>query len=161
MKVNTDSAICDSRGINHKEGGWPRDINPLEADQMARYRKKVEKDEAFGRSVIQLGQLAEHYIKQNNIFSIYEEYFTDAPNVTNPDRNPLRTLHYLKDPSRDPRPITGLSWSPDGGIRLAAAYSNPLWSNLFEEKENESYIWNMGIISSNLFPIFYWLNLSS
>lgn len=116
---------------------------------MARYRKKVEKDEAFGRCVIQLGQQMEHYIKQNNIFSIYEEYFADAPNVTNPDPNPLRTLHYLKDPSRNHRSITGLSWSPDGGIRLAAAYSNAFWSNLFEEKENESYIWNMGISITN------------
>ena len=142
--MNTESAVCESRGINHKEGGWPRDVNPLEADQMARYRKKVEKDETFGRSVNHLGQYMEHYIKQNNIFSIYEEYFTDAPNVANPDPNPLRTLHYVKDPSRHPRPITGLSWSPDGGLRLAVAYSNSFDKNLFQEKENESYIWNVG-----------------
>lgn len=23
----------------------------------------------------------EHYIKQNNVFNIYEDYFTDAPDV--------------------------------------------------------------------------------
>ena len=26
-------------------------------------------------------QKMEHYIKQNNVFNIYEDYFTDAPNL--------------------------------------------------------------------------------
>jgi hypothetical protein len=26
-------------------------------------------------------QQMEHYIKQNNVFNIYEDYFTDAPDV--------------------------------------------------------------------------------
>jgi len=28
---------------------------------------------------------------------------------------------------------------------LAAAYSDPFWKNLFDYKENDSYIWNIGI----------------
>ena len=87
----------------------------------------------------------EHYIKQNNIFSIYEEYFTDAPEVTKLEPNPLRTLEYLKDPFSSRRAVTAISWSPEGGTRLAAAYSHPFWEKLFEEKDNESYIWNIGI----------------
>ena len=27
--------------MNHMEGGWPKDIDPTEKDQTARYRKKV------------------------------------------------------------------------------------------------------------------------
>ena len=30
-----------SNGMNHMEGGWPKDIDPTEKDQTARYRKKV------------------------------------------------------------------------------------------------------------------------
>ena len=60
-----------------------------------------------------------------------------------PDLNPLRTLHLLKDQSLTPRPVTGISWSPDGGTKLAAAYSDPFWKNLFEDKDNDSYIWNI------------------
>ncbi len=55
----------------------------------------------------------------------------------------MRTLHILKDPSPNPRPVTGLSWSPDGGTKLAAAYSEPFWRNLFDDKDNDSYIWNI------------------
>ncbi len=51
----------------------------------------------------------------------------------------------LKDPSPIKRAVTGLSWSPDGGTKLAAAYSDPFWKNLFDYKENDSYIWNIGI----------------
>ncbi|EFX81071.1 hypothetical protein DAPPUDRAFT_50370, partial [Daphnia pulex] len=41
------------------------------------------------------------------------------------------------------RAVTGLSWSSDGGTKLAAAYSDPFWKNLFDHKENDSYIWNI------------------
>lgn len=30
----------------------------------------------------------EHYIKQNNVFNIYEDYFTDAPDVLVILKNP-------------------------------------------------------------------------
>ncbi|KAK4023838.1 hypothetical protein OUZ56_009231 [Daphnia magna] len=143
LHINTDSASTENRGIHHKEGGWPRDVNPQESDQTARYRKKIEKDEAYSHAVLHLGQQMEHYIKQNNVFNIYEDYFTDAPDVPTPDPNPLRTLHLLKDPSPTRRAVTGLSWSPDGGTKLAAAYSDPFWKNLFDHKDNDSYIWNI------------------
>ncbi|EFX67559.1 hypothetical protein DAPPUDRAFT_261407 [Daphnia pulex] len=53
--INTDCATTEAHGVFHKEGGlyiWPRDVNPLEADQTARYRKKIEKDEAYSRSLL-------------------------------------------------------------------------------------------------------------
>ncbi|XP_046653741.1 dynein intermediate chain 3, ciliary-like [Daphnia pulicaria] len=143
LHINTECASTENRGVYHKEGGWPRDVNPHESDQTARYRKKIEKDEAYSHAVLNLGQQMEHYIKQNNVFNIYEDYFTDAPDVQTPDPNPLRTIHMLKDPSPIKRAVTGLSWSPDGGTKLAAAYSDPFWKNLFDYKENDSYIWNI------------------
>ena len=33
--------------MDHVEGGWPRDVNPRDPDQVARSRKKVEKDENY------------------------------------------------------------------------------------------------------------------
>ena len=69
--------MCESRGVYHREGGWPRDINPQEADQTARFRKKVEKDDAYTTALLNLGQTMEHYIKQNNAINIYEDYFAD------------------------------------------------------------------------------------
>ena len=41
--------------MNHTEGGWPKDINPAEVEQTIRYRKKVEKDEAYIATIMKLG----------------------------------------------------------------------------------------------------------
>ena len=47
----------ESRGINHVEGGWPKDVNPLELEQTIRFRKKVEKDENYINAITQLGSV--------------------------------------------------------------------------------------------------------
>lgn len=45
-------------GINHVEGGWPKDVNPQELEQTIRFRKKVEKDENYINAVMQLGSVS-------------------------------------------------------------------------------------------------------
>ena len=45
--MNTERFETESRGINHVEGGWPKDVNAAEVEQTIRYRKKVEKDENY------------------------------------------------------------------------------------------------------------------
>ena len=45
------------QGINHTEGGWPKDVDPNEVEQVIRYRKKVEKDEVYSNAVIELGKV--------------------------------------------------------------------------------------------------------
>ncbi|PVD38122.1 hypothetical protein C0Q70_00733 [Pomacea canaliculata] len=77
-EVNTERFESGIRGINHTEGGWPKDVNPQELEQVTRYRKKVEKDEVYMQSILSLGSVMEHCIRQNNALDIYEEYFEDA-----------------------------------------------------------------------------------
>ena len=55
MKVNTLSMEFDSKAVNHTEGGWPKDINHLEVEQVVRYRKKVEKDISYVNVIAALG----------------------------------------------------------------------------------------------------------
>ena len=43
--------------MNHIEGGWPKDVNPLELEQTIRFRKKVEKDENYINAIMQLGSV--------------------------------------------------------------------------------------------------------
>lgn len=45
----------ETHGVNHVEGGWPKDVNPLELEQTIRFRKKVEKDENYINTIMQLG----------------------------------------------------------------------------------------------------------
>lgn len=62
FQVNTERFETTSCGINHMEGGWPKDINPAEMEQTIRVRKKVEKDESFINSVLQLGSVSFKWI---------------------------------------------------------------------------------------------------
>ena len=50
-EANTERFETNSVGVNHLEGGWPKDVDPLEAEHTIRYRKKIEKDEAYLASV--------------------------------------------------------------------------------------------------------------
>jgi dynein intermediate chain 2 len=56
-EVNTIRFETENRSINHVEGGWPKDVNPLEPEQTIRYRKKVEKDETYMNTIVQLGNV--------------------------------------------------------------------------------------------------------
>lgn len=47
--------------MNHVEGGWGKDINMYDAEQTLRYKKKVEKDEEYIHSVLQLSHVSETY----------------------------------------------------------------------------------------------------
>ena len=54
FQVNTLRAEYVSQGMNHFEGGWPKDINPQENDQTMRFRKKIEKDDTYINTVLGL-----------------------------------------------------------------------------------------------------------
>ena len=56
--MNTERFETESRGMNHTEGGWPKDINPAEVEQTIRFRKKVEKDEVYISTVAKLGSVS-------------------------------------------------------------------------------------------------------
>lgn len=57
--MNTERFETESRGMNHTEGGWPKDINPTEVEQTIRFRKKVEKDEGYINVVVRLGTVSD------------------------------------------------------------------------------------------------------
>jgi hypothetical protein len=98
--VNTNSIEYKSNGMCHLEGGWPRDIDPTEKDQTARYRKKVEKDEDYIRQVVALSETVELSIMQNIAVDIYEDYFISKEEVDHASEPPsAKTLSVFKDPN--------------------------------------------------------------
>ncbi|XP_041664047.1 dynein intermediate chain 2, axonemal [Cheilinus undulatus] len=143
-QVNTERFESESRGINHVEGGWPKDINPQEMEQTIRFRKKVEKDEGYITSVVQLGQVMEHCIRQNNAIDIYQEYFEEEEEEEENQEPPsAKTINVFRDPNELSRTVTGLSWHPDGGRKLAAAYSCLEFQKASRELSLDSYIWDI------------------
>ncbi|XP_028284097.1 dynein intermediate chain 2, axonemal, partial [Parambassis ranga] len=144
-QVNTKRFESDSRGINHVEGGWPKDINPDEMEQTIRFRKKVEKDESYINSILQLGSVMEHYIRQNNAVDIYQEYFEEEEEEVDESQEPpsAKTINIFRDPNEVKRTVSGLSWHPDGGRKLAAAYSCLEFQKTSKDMSVDSYIWDV------------------
>lgn len=56
-EANTEHATYVSTGMQHSEGGWPKDIDCTDMEQTLRYRKKVEKDEGYAKAVKALAEV--------------------------------------------------------------------------------------------------------
>ncbi|RXN02170.1 Kinesin-like protein KIF19 [Acipenser ruthenus] len=143
-EVNTERFQTETRGINHVEGGWPKDVNPQEMEQTIRYRKKVEKDENYVNTVLQLGSLMEHCIKQNNAIDIYQQYFEEEEVSESAEEQPsAKTINVFRDPNEIKRTATSLSWHPDGAKKLAVAYSSLEFQRATKDMSFDSYIWDI------------------
>ena len=53
-QVNTPFVELVNTGINHTEGGWPKDVTVTDPDQTTRYRRKLEKDEQYAVQMMSL-----------------------------------------------------------------------------------------------------------
>ncbi|XP_021096643.1 dynein intermediate chain 2, axonemal isoform X3 [Heterocephalus glaber] len=143
-EANTERFEMETRGVNHVEGGWPKDVNSLELEQTIRFRKKVEKDENYINAIVQLGSIMEHCIKQNNAIDIYQEYFNDEEEVEVTDEaSSAKTINVFRDPQEIKRTATHLSWHPDGNRKLAVAYSCLDFQRAPAGMSHESYIWDL------------------
>ncbi|XP_041073166.1 dynein intermediate chain 2, axonemal [Carcharodon carcharias] len=144
-EVNTERFKTETRGINHVEGGWPKDINANDLEHTIRYRKKVEKDENYVYTIMQLGSLMEHCVKQNNAINIYEEYFEDKGEYVERVEEPsaAKTINVFSDPNEIKRTVSHLSWHPDQGRKLAISYCCLEFQRAADNMSYDSYIWDM------------------
>lgn len=53
-QVNTTTATYKDNKMFHYEGGWPKDVNMKDLEQTVRYRRKIEKDELYTHTMLQL-----------------------------------------------------------------------------------------------------------
>jgi len=142
--VNTERFSYVSIGMYHQEGGWPKDIDPTEKEQTQRYRKKVEKDEDYIRQVKSLGDAVEHSIMQNISVDIYQDYFQGEYADHSSEPPSAKTLSVFKDPNATKRTVTGISWYPDGGKKLAVSFAIMQFQDWRMEKMSPlSYIWDV------------------
>lgn len=144
-EINTIRADFISQGMNHAEGGWPKDINPVENDQTMRFRKKIEKDENYVNTALKLCSTMESCIKQNNAIEIYQDYFNEIDEATDCEEPRAKTVNLYRDPeSADGhlRPVSSIAWNPDGE-QIAIAYCNLEFLGLQPETPKTSYIFNI------------------
>ncbi|XP_077593361.1 dynein axonemal intermediate chain 2 [Stigmatopora nigra] len=143
-QVNTERFESESRGINHGEGGWPKDINPQEMEQTIRFRKKVEKEESYLNSIVQLGDVIGRCVGQNTAVDIYQKYFEEQDQGDEIQEPPsAKTINVFREPNQFKRTVSFLSWHPDGGRKLAAAYSCLEFQKASTDMSPDAYIWDI------------------
>ncbi len=87
----------------------------------------------------------EQCIRQNNAIEIYEGYFEGADDATRCQKPEAKTINVFRDPSpTHKRPVSNISWCPDGGSRIAVAYCNLEFQATHPDTPKESYIFNVG-----------------
>ena len=113
---------------------------------MTRFKKKIEKDENYVGAIQRLTGIVENIIRQNNSIDIYEEYFAelDVSSLNMADTSPrARTVNLFRDPNSVKRPAIYNCWHPDGGKRLAVAYSALGFQAIPTDASYDSYIWDI------------------
>jgi len=156
-EVNTESLTFSNQGILHLQGGWPKDVDPSDVEHTIRFRKKIEKDEEYIKSIKTLGDAMEQCIKQNNAIDIYEEYFkeeieTEPPVVEPPS---IKTYNVYRDPNPIKRAASCVSWYPDDNHKIAVAYSILQFQKMPANMCLDSYIWdieNPNVIDQTITP---------
>jgi len=142
--VNTERFNYIPLGMLHTEGGWPKEIDATEKEQTARFKKKVEKDDEYIRQVRALGDAVEGDIKQNYSIDIYQEYFLGEYTDHGSEPPSAKTLSVFKDPDPVKRTVSNISWYPDGGKKLAVAFSIMQFQDRrMEQVSANSYIWDI------------------
>ncbi|XP_075225791.1 dynein axonemal intermediate chain 2-like [Lycorma delicatula] len=88
-------------------------------------------------------QPMEHCIFQNNAVNIYELYFVDGEQSSLVERTTSRTVNVFRDPTSVKRSVQNLSWSPDGGIKIAVTHCNTEFQRPTTDCSSNSYIWEV------------------
>lgn len=71
----------------------------------------------------------EHYVLQNNAIDMYQTYYTELPPLPDIEHCDCRTVNVFRDVAptsrdRSKRPVSSISWQPEGGHKFAATYVN-------------------------------------
>ncbi|XP_063392962.1 dynein axonemal intermediate chain 2-like [Cydia fagiglandana] len=120
-EISTERAKYNTTGINHAEGGWPKDVNIHDPEATQRYRRKVEKEEEYINCVNACSPGMEHYALQNNAIDMYQIYYSDLASLPPVEKNSMRTVNVYRDPMGG-RPISSICWQPEGQMRFAVSY---------------------------------------
>ncbi|XP_022901460.1 dynein intermediate chain 3, ciliary-like [Onthophagus taurus] len=142
-ELNTDRATYVNSGMCHVEGGWPKDVNVNDEEQTKRYRRKIEKDETYTVTLIQLCKNMENCILQNNAINIYQQYYTDVEPTPLVEKNSARTVNVYQDQYNITRPITNISWSSDSGTKMATCYCNLKYQADISQESKNALIWEV------------------
>ncbi|CAH0723375.1 unnamed protein product, partial [Brenthis ino] len=124
--VNTKRIILHDQGINHAEGGWPKDINSTDEEATTRHRRRFERDESYVQAILNSYKKINHLIKQNNAIEMYNMYFKEMKSEKPVEKCLMRKTNVFSDIEK--RPVASISWTHEDNSKLVVAYCNKNYS---------------------------------
>ena len=150
QSVNTTKVDYSHKQVLHVEGGWPKEVDYTDNEQTSRYRKKIEKDEHFIKSVVQLGKLVEEKIMLSNAMNIFEKDIESGSEMqivyslaldktfSYSKKRAVKSVQYSNDYKQiavgydDANELNALIWSTDNSVRPLLALSCVSQVNSFQ-----------------------------
>lgn len=86
----------------------------------------------------------ENCVLQNNAINIYQQYFSDVEPTPLVEKSSARTVNVFQDQVTFTRPITHISWSPDGQTKIANSHCNLVFQAPINSESTYSFIWEVG-----------------
>lgn len=113
--------------MKHVVGGWPKETDPEEANDVAKYYKKMSRDPNLGYTTAtrDLVSNSTKFIRQNNEIDLFEEYFQgEQPEHLSETIN-MKTVMIFKDPNEIKRAANKIVWHPDSSsdMRVGVSYA--------------------------------------
>lgn len=139
--VNTAKLQTSSRGQTHREGGWPKDVDPGEPQETTKWRKRLEKDPQFNNSALHVCRNMKQLVEQNLCCDLFEEYFADeAPDLElHTFESNIVGIFRIKSCRGG---VSKLNWHPDGGSRFIACFCD-LCSKDDRSPASPSLVWDV------------------
>jgi len=142
--VNTERFIQDDQGMNHEEGGWPKEVNTQEFSEKQRHIRKLETDETFEEQAHELATRAQALVMQGNAIDLYETYFDDTCEDHTGEPPAAKTLTIFRDPHAEmTRGVSKICWHPDSQNKIAISYCTLQFQKMPDNIPLNSYIWDV------------------
>lgn len=149
--VNTERYIAIDRGMMHKEGGWPIEINVEEFEDKKRYLRKIEMDDEYNSILLSLTKKIERCVLSNNSIDMFEEYFVDEDINHTCEPPTVKTISIFRDPKYTQncaQPVCKVCWHPENNYRIASVHCN-LNFTAMNRNTNENHSSHSGSAGNN------------
>ncbi|XP_050346467.1 dynein intermediate chain 3, ciliary-like [Nymphalis io] len=120
--VNTPKIIFRDQGVNHIEGGWPKDIHFCDEEATSRYRRRFERDDSYVNAIFNSYDGLKYLIEQNNTIEMYNIYFKEFNSEKPVEKYFMRKAVVFDDP--DKRPVASIGWTYEDDSKIVVAYCN-------------------------------------
>ncbi|TNJ27904.1 Dynein intermediate chain [Giardia muris] len=112
--INTHRITVEVKGVEHKQGGWPREVDPSDAEHTTRFRKKVERDPGYLTSTKACVDRLDSATLLNNAMDLTQRYFAAGDESLLSTQPPsVKVLSIFRDPASIKRAARRVLWAPE------------------------------------------------